>query len=71
MPRVGHMPSHSFFVFRPKILLDLLAFSQTRSNLFQLTRRSGGIGRRAAFRSQWEQSRGGSNPPSGTTLSLA
>ena len=28
--------------------------------------RSGGIGRRAAFRSQWEFSRGGSNPPPGT-----
>src|SRR5215468_7455150 len=31
------------------------------------TRASGGIGRRAGFRCQWPQGRGGSSPPSPTT----
>src|SRR5207244_1612339 len=33
------------------------------------TRRSGGTGRRAAFRAQWAQARGGSSPPFGILVS--
>src|SRR5574342_1267537 len=33
---------------------------------FRTIRRSGGTGRRAGFRSQWAQARGGSSPPFGT-----
>ena len=35
------------------------------SNTFRLPCRSGGTGRRAAFRAQWAQARGGSSPPFG------
>src|SRR5258707_14217271 len=34
------------------------------------TRRSGGTGRRAGFRSQWAQARGGSSPPFGIARPL-
>ena len=63
-----HGETHFFFTLHEKNLPFRFVFFKSRCNVFALTRRSGGIGRRAAFRSQWEQSRGGSNPPPGTKL---
>ena len=61
-----HGEMHFFSTLHEKNLPIRFVFFKSRCNVFALTRRSGGIGRRAAFRSQWEQSRGGSNPPPGT-----
>ena len=60
-----HGEMHFFSTLHEKNLPFRFVFFKSRCNVFALTRRSGGIGRRAAFRSQWEQSRGGSNPPPG------
>ena len=55
----------SYKKLTPSVMYALLTTAHLHGNIIHASR-SGGIGRRAAFRAQWAQARVGSNPTFGT-----